>query len=71
MATVRFIGPEPHTVPLLGRDVQPDELVEVPDDLLADYTWSETNWRVEDEPAARPATGKTAGPAGRHGGEVR
>lgn len=34
MARVRFIGPEPHTVPLLGRDVQPDELVEVPGVLI-------------------------------------
>lgn len=35
MARVRFVGPEPHSVPALGRDVQPDELVEMPGVLLA------------------------------------
>lgn len=34
MARVRFVGPEPHAVPLLGRTVQPDELVEIPGDVV-------------------------------------
>lgn len=62
MARVRFLGPEPVTVPELGgRVVQPDEVVEVPDDRHDAYVCQVTNWESIEEPgrakktsAARP-----------------
>ena len=59
MARLRFVGPvnpDPggndlgHTVPLLGgRTVRADEVVEIPDEWLTEYTWPDVSWRVEDE----------------------
>lgn len=48
MAKVRFVGSEPHTVPLVGREVQPDELVELPDAVVQEYDWPEASWEVVD-----------------------
>ncbi|MFJ4990068.1 hypothetical protein ACIP9H_40510 [Streptomyces sp. NPDC088732] len=66
MARVRFVGPEPVTVPELGdRVVEPDEVVEVPDQRFEAYVCQTTNWesveepRFVDEPAPAPAK-KTA-----------
>lgn len=69
MARVRFKGPEPHSVPLLGRTVEPDELVDMPGEVIeqvdggtlcgdpADpdlqYMLPAAHWAVEDEPKAR------------------
>jgi hypothetical protein len=51
MARVRFIGPEPVTVPELdGRTVQPDEVVEVPDDRYDGYVCQPTTWEAVEEP---------------------
>lgn len=36
---LRFMGAEPAYVPALGRTVQPDEQVDIPDELI----WSEKN----------------------------
>lgn len=61
MARVRFIGPEPVTVPELGdRTVQPDEVVEVPDARYDGYVCQIAMWESVEEPktakktAARP-----------------
>ncbi|WP_314411363.1 hypothetical protein [Streptomyces sp. DSM 40484] len=54
MARVRLIGPEPVTVPELGgRDVQPDEVVEVPDDRFEGYVCQPTTWKAVEEPKAK------------------
>ncbi|MER6098340.1 hypothetical protein ABT154_21280 [Streptomyces sp. NPDC001728] len=51
MARVRFIGPEPVTVPELGsRAVQPDQVVEVPDARFEGYVCQTTNWKAVEEP---------------------
>ncbi|KUH38385.1 MULTISPECIES: hypothetical protein [Streptomyces] len=51
MARVRFIGPEPVTVPELGgRSVQPDEVVEVPDHRYDGYVCQSSTWEPVDEP---------------------
>lgn len=51
MARVRYIGPEPVTVPELGgREVQPDEVVEVPDERFDGYVCQATNWESVEEP---------------------
>ncbi|MFF9285394.1 hypothetical protein [Streptomyces griseosporeus] len=58
MARVRFIGPEPVTVPELGgRTVHPDEVVEVPDERYDGYVCQQANWEPVEEPAqyAAPA----------------
>lgn len=63
MARVRFIGPEPVTVPELGRVVQPDEMVEVPDERFDGYVCQTTNWEPVEEPkgpAPKKAAAKTA-----------
>lgn len=46
MASVRYIGDEPRSVPLLGREVQPDELIELPDAVVQEYDWPESSWDV-------------------------
>ncbi|MFF9129121.1 hypothetical protein [Streptomyces sp. NPDC014806] len=62
MARVRFIGPEPVTVPELGgRTVQPDEVVEVPDERYDGYVCQPTTWEAVEEPKA--AAKKTAAKA--------
>ncbi|MGW3410244.1 hypothetical protein [Streptomyces sp. NPDC000888] len=66
MARVRFIGPEPVMVPeLSGREVQPDEVVEVPDARFEGYVCQTTNWEPVEEPKdqALPALKKTAAKA--------
>ncbi|MGW4050797.1 hypothetical protein ACWENA_08185 [Streptomyces sp. NPDC004779] len=65
MARVRFIGPEPVTVPELGhREIQPDEVVEVPDERFAGYV-CQTVWQPVEEPGAPKKTAaKTAGKEG-------
>ncbi|MFF7200520.1 hypothetical protein [Streptomyces sp. NPDC008141] len=50
MARVRFIGPEPVTVPELGRTVHPDELVEVPDHRFGGYVGQTSTWESVEEP---------------------
>lgn len=51
MARVRFLGAEPVTVPELGdRAIQPDEMVEVPDERFGGYVSQTTNWESVEEP---------------------
>ncbi|MFD8404666.1 hypothetical protein ACFV1G_08280 [Streptomyces anulatus] len=51
MARVRYIGAEPVTVPELGsRTVQPDEIVEVPDQRFEGYVCQPSAWEGVEEP---------------------
>lgn len=51
MAKVRFIGPEEVMVPELGdRVVQPDQVVEVPDERFEAYVCQTENWESVEEP---------------------
>lgn len=50
MAQLRFIYPEARNVPLLGRLVQPDEMVEVDDDVYLQHLWPEDGWSVVGAP---------------------
>lgn len=50
MARVRYLGPEQATVPELGRTVEPDEVVEVPDDRYDGYVCQPANWESVEEP---------------------
>ncbi|MFJ4712721.1 hypothetical protein [Streptomyces sp. NPDC088785] len=53
MARVRLIGPEPVSVPELGgRTVEPDEIVEVPDERFEAYVCQTQTWEAIDEPRA-------------------
>lgn len=57
MARVRFIGPEPVTVPELGgREIQPDQVVEVPDDRFEGYVCQTITWEPVEEPGAAKKT---------------
>ena len=57
MARVRFIGPEPVTVPELGgREIQPDQVVEVPDERFEGYVCQTTKWQSVEEPGAAKKT---------------
>lgn len=57
MARVRFIGPETVTVPELGgRSVEPDEVVEVPDDRFEGYVCQPQTWEAVEEPKDDPAS---------------
>ncbi|MFB7548593.1 hypothetical protein [Streptomyces sp. NPDC056154] len=61
MARVRYIGAEPVTVPELGdRTVQPDELVEVPDERFEGYVCQPQSWESVDEPRLRSEAGPEA-----------
>lgn len=56
MARVRFIGHESVTVPELGeRVVEPDEVVEVPDDRFEGYVCQLQTWEALEEPKTDPA----------------
>lgn len=59
MARVRYLGHEQVTVPELGRTVEPDEVVEVPDERFEGYACQPSNWEVVEEPKT-PAAKKTA-----------
>jgi hypothetical protein len=60
MARVRYLGPEPVTVPELGDQVvEPDQVVEVPDERFEGYVCQPTNWEPIEEPGAK-ASKKTA-----------
>jgi hypothetical protein len=50
MARVRYIGPEPVTVPELGRTVELDEVVEVPDSRFEGYVCQPATWASVEEP---------------------
>ncbi|GAA1283655.1 hypothetical protein [Streptomyces javensis] len=63
MARVRYTGPEPVTVPELGdREIQPDEVVEVPDARFEGYICQPANWESVEEPGTKAAK-KTAAKA--------
>ncbi|MEU8713617.1 hypothetical protein [Streptomyces sp. NPDC048663] len=64
MARVRYLGHEQVTVPELGRTVEPDEIVDVPDDRFEGYVCQPANWEPIEDPApaeepAAPAAKKT------------
>lgn len=50
MARVRYVGPEPVTVPELDRVVEPDEIVEVPDARFEGYVCQPGTWEPIEEP---------------------
>ncbi|MFF5004684.1 hypothetical protein ACFY3G_17860 [Streptomyces phaeochromogenes] len=51
MARVRFIGPESVTVPELGgREIEPDQLVTVPDERYWGYICQPSLWEGVEEP---------------------
>ncbi|WP_327403825.1 hypothetical protein OG194_29590 [Streptomyces sp. NBC_01288] len=52
MSRVRYLGHEQVTVPELGRTVEPDEVVEVPDDRYEGYICQPSNWEPVEEPKA-------------------
>jgi hypothetical protein len=62
VAKIRFVGAEPHIVPWLGPGcvVQPDEVVEVPDEHYQAYVCQPGLWESVEEPAAKRAAGKAA-----------
>lgn len=68
MARVRLIGPEPVTVPELGeREVQPDQVVEVPDDRFEGYVCQSAMWESVEEPKPAHAAKKTAAKSQKEG----
>ncbi|MFE1925796.1 hypothetical protein ACFW91_24895 [Streptomyces asoensis] len=73
MARVRFIGPEPVTVPELGnRSVERDEVVEVPDARFDGYVCQPGTWEAVEEPkdeAAPEPLKKIAAPKALQKGE--
>lgn len=59
MAKVRFIGPEPVTVPELREEpVELDEIVEVPDERFEGYVCQPATWESIEEPKALAAHAK-------------
>jgi hypothetical protein len=69
MARVRFLGAEPVTVPELGdREIQPDEVVEVPDARFDGYVCQEQTWQPVEEPGATAK--KTTAKAASKGSEL-
>lgn len=60
MARVRYLGPEQATVPELNRTVEPDEVVEVPDERFEGYVCQTTLWETVEEPKSPTSAKKTA-----------
>jgi hypothetical protein len=60
MARVRYLGPEQATVPELGRTVEPDEVIEVPDGRFDGYVCQTTLWETVEEPKSPSSAKKTA-----------
>lgn len=59
MARLKNVSGEAREVPLLdNRIVEPDEVVDVADELLAEFVWPETTWQVEAD--KKPAKGAKA-----------
>ncbi|MFE1550576.1 hypothetical protein [Streptomyces sp. NPDC058718] len=59
MARVRFIGSAPVHVPELGgREIQPDQVVEVPDDRFAGYVCQTAKWQPVEEPGSKKTAAK-------------
>ena len=59
MGRLKNVSGEAREVPLLGnRVVEPDEIVDIDDELLAEYVWPEATWQVE--PDKKPAKGSKA-----------
>ncbi|NUS74942.1 MAG: hypothetical protein HOV70_01915 [Streptomyces sp.] len=57
MARVRYLGHEAVTVPELSdRTVQPDEVVEVPDDRFEGYVCQTATWEPVEEPGSKKKT---------------
>ena len=57
MARIRLIDVEPRIVPWLGsQTVQPDQVVEVPDDQYDAYVCQPAVWESVEEPAASKST---------------
>jgi hypothetical protein len=46
VAKLRNISPDTLQVPLLGATVEPDQVVDVPDQLFKDYAWPDSLWSV-------------------------
>jgi hypothetical protein len=42
---LRFVGSEPHDVPVLGRSVEPDELVDIDQETYKSREWPEALWQ--------------------------
>ncbi|MEU0359917.1 hypothetical protein [Streptomyces cyaneofuscatus] len=64
MARVRYIGPKPVSVPELGgRNIEPDELVEVPDERYEGYVCQPLNWEGVEEPKDEKPSAKKSTPA--------
>lgn len=57
---LRFLGDQPHDVRVLGRVVEPDELVDVPQDVFDAYAWPESLWSPEPGRATTPRSDKSA-----------
>jgi hypothetical protein len=56
MARVRYVGSEPVTVPELGDlFVEPDTVVEVPDERFEGYVCQPSNWESVEEPGLKAA----------------
>ncbi|MFI8254080.1 hypothetical protein [Streptomyces filamentosus] len=61
MARVRYLGPEPVTVPELGtQTIQPDQVVTVPDDRYDGYVCQPGTWQPVEEPGAAAAKKTTS-----------
>ncbi|ARF75682.1 hypothetical protein B7C62_28070 [Kitasatospora albolonga] len=64
MARVRYVGRDPVTVPELGgRSIQPDEMVEVPDDRYDGYVCQPGTWEAVEDPKPSAPAAKKATPA--------
>ena len=61
MAKVRLIAAEPRIVPWLdSKTVQPDQVVEVPDEQFDAYVCQLAVWESVEEPAAQKTSAKSA-----------
>lgn len=46
MGRLKNVSGEAREVPLLNRVVEPDEEIDVDDELLAEFAWPESTWKA-------------------------
>lgn len=57
MAKVRFTGDSNEFVPVLNREVEPDQLVDVDDEMFKSFDWPESKWAVVEKKSTPKSKG--------------
>lgn len=57
MAKVRYTGNDTAFVPVINQEVEPDQVVELDDDVFKGLDWPETSWTVVEKKSTAKSKG--------------